>query len=78
MVFCSYQVDHVWILEPGHYRELDDNEFINSFDETTEYSNVCVKEAVLMPASIDDTHWNTSFKLSDHRPVQVRLGFSTK
>ena len=41
-------------------------------------SGLSVGEARLMPQDVDDSSWSSTFALSDHRPLQVKLTFSAE
>lgn len=39
------------------------------------HEDVKVEEALLLPTAVDTAAWSPRFRLSDHRPLSVRLKF---
>jgi len=67
-------VDHIWICNP----QKKDIKNLSIHDNFAERPELSVRDASLFPKGIDDCVWNSNFSISDHRPVQVKLGLSLK
>ncbi|KAG5190697.1 Endonuclease/exonuclease/phosphatase [Tribonema minus] len=71
-------VDHVWVLglaDSQHQRrgESPEGESQQEGEGGAGAPGLSIGKALLLPKGVDDSRWNRSFALSDHRPLQVRI-----
>lgn len=72
-------VDHVFVKAPG-FAGRKRGEAAQGTSEVPGlvarlHEDVLVEEAMLLPGGVDTAAWSPRFRLSDHRPLTVRLKF---